>query len=78
MIPSQEDQPVTHSTPTDIARERIINSLTVSPVLHQDFGLCPLFNTRCKNSMIRKLKSTCSIKERYCQTSKHLLVLKTS
>ena len=42
MIPTQEDEPVTHSTPADTARESIINCQSVSPVIDRDIGLCPL------------------------------------
>ena len=41
MILTQDNEPVTHSTPA-IAREPIINCQSVSPVIDQDLGLCPV------------------------------------
>ena len=42
MILSQEDQPGTHPTPADIAREPNIDRLSVSRVIDQVLGFRPI------------------------------------
>ena len=67
MILRQADQPGAHPTPTDIAREPNIDYRSVSRAIDQELGFHSLMKRKVQKFTDLNIKSTCSIRECYCQ-----------
>ena len=69
MILTQEDQPGTHSTPTEIAIKLNIDRWSVFRIIDQGLELRPPRKLgRCQNLLIRTLKSAWFVQKSSCQS----------